>query len=72
MTLSVDERTTMRRSTTKRKIRLCPEYPNIKAEEAAKDAYEAVMISDLEFGNVNYKEGCRYRGQQDRDMVQAV
>ena len=35
-------------------------YPNIEAEEAARDAYEAVMVSDLEFGNVNYKEGCRY------------
>ena len=30
------------------------------ADEAAKDAYDAVMISDLQFGNVNYKEGCRY------------
>ena len=32
-------------------------YPNIEAEEAAKAAYEAVMVSDLEFGSVNYKEG---------------
>ena len=30
-------------------------YPNIKTEEAAKDAYEAVMVSDLEFGSINYK-----------------
>ena len=36
-------------------------YPNIEAEEAAKDAYEAMMVSDLEYGSVNYKEGCRYK-----------
>ena len=39
------------------RVRLCP---NIEAEEAAKDAYEAVMVSNLEFGSVNYKEGSRY------------
>ena len=36
-------------------------YPNLEADEAAKDSYEAVMVSDLEFVNVNYKEGCRYK-----------
>ena len=35
-------------------------YPNLEADEAAKDAYDAVMVSDLEFGSINYKEGCRY------------
>ena len=43
-------------------------YSNIEAEEAAKNAYEAVRVSDLEFGNVNYKEGCRYIAENKTDI----
>ena len=31
-----------------------------EAVEAAKDAYKAVIVSDLEFWSINYKEPVRY------------
>ena len=29
-------------------------YSNLEAEEVARDGYEAVIVSNLEFGNINY------------------
>ena len=35
-------------------------YPSLEAKAAAKDAHDSVMVSPLEFSNVNYKEAVKY------------